>query len=132
MYEGLCSELIDYFFYASNYITQDNVIDEDEMCALWVLIVAALEVNNIAENCTEAMRYFDRYPTDGVISGMENLGYAATSFELYLDKTLQLDCSSCFDNPSDYWNGHDPIKLKQQCLYSALFTKGPCYFNATL
>ena len=104
----------------------------DELCELWVVVLATLESHDIAQNCTEAMAYFDRYPTDGVISGIENLGYAATSFELSLDKTLQLDCSSCFDNPSDYWNGYNPMQLKYQCLHQAIFGTGNCYFNETL
>ena len=128
---GQCTTYTTMFFFAAG---NDNVIDRNELCDanLWKIIEDTIPNFAVMSdyNCSKGFDWLDRVPRDNKVSGFEILIFMSGNFDIYIEKAVQIDCTECFDNPTDFYGNYTMTQLRNACLENYIYYKRDiCYLN---
>ncbi len=113
-----CELLKVFFTYIANYIIDDNVVDQNELCENWEIIST---VNTEWIDCNQTMKIWD-LNNNSVVGAYEGLIAVHQLADITLEKAVQLDCTDCLPldvyylwHLQSFWVNH--FKNGDWCMY---------------
>eukprot|EP01083_Nonionella_stella_P021709 60146_1 len=99
-----CEQAYFFFTYLSNYLSNDRMVEEKELCSLWVhtqSFAPAVAVYYV--NCTNAMKRMDLNENSYISFHEFIAGLSQPFFNITKQKALQINCSQCV-GVDDYYS----------------------------